>query len=240
MNERVLHPSRIVEMMGQLACFQGVPHESLNRMAWTARQVFFRRNESLFSKDGPVKYLHVVVGGQVRTYMPVCGQPEKPLAVAGPGEVVCLASVYQGQAYASSAMAVVDSYVLEIERAKVIEQLRQDPVLADHMLAAVSGRITAMLREMEFCAPRSGLQRVTCYFLQQQPESGVGAYDILLPSSKRDLAARLNLAPETFSRVLQHISREGAIDVQGRLIQVRDADKLRSLNLTAYDSIRPI
>lgn len=240
MNERVLHPSRIVELMGQLTCFQGVSHESLNRMAWNARQLFLKREEPLFNKDDPVKSLHVVVAGQVRTYLPMCGQPAKPLAVAGPGEAVCLASVYQGLNYGSSATASVDSYVLEVERAKVIEQVRQDPVLADHMLAAVSGRITAMMRDMELCSPRSSLQRVTCYFLQQQPETGIGAYDILLPVSKKHLAARLNLAPETFSRVLQFISKEGAIQVQGRLIQVLDCDKLRALNLAAYDSTRPI
>lgn len=240
MNERVIPRSQLIEMMSRMGCLQGASHESLNRMAWNARQLTLRRNETLFSRDAPVKSLHIVVGGQMRIFLPICGQPEKVLSLAGPGEAVCLASVYQGSNYGVSAAAAADSYVLELERSRVIEQVRQDPVLADNLLAAAAGRISAMVRDLEFCAPRSSVQRVTCFFLQQQPPSAPGAYDILLPASKRDIAARLNLAPETFSRVLQHISKEGAIQVQGRLIQVLDSDKLRTLNVAAYDSTRPI
>jgi CRP-like cAMP-binding protein len=239
MNERVMPRSQLIEVMSRMACLQGASHESLHRMAWNARQLVVRRNESLFTKDSQVKSLHIVVGGQIRIFLPICGQPEKVLGLAGPGEAVCLASVYQGANYVVSAVAATDSYILELERSRVIEQARQDAALADNLLAAAAGRISTMVRDLEFCAPRSSLQRVTCFFLQQQPASAPGAYDILLPASKRDIAARLNLAPETFSRVLQHISKEGAILVQGRLIQVLDSDKLRTLNVAAYDSTRP-
>jgi CRP-like cAMP-binding protein len=58
----------------------------------------------------------------------------------------------------------------------------------------------------------------------------MGCYDILLPTTKRDIAAKLNLTQETLSRMFQLLSKEGAIEVQGRMIRVLDSRKLMHLN----------
>ena len=46
--------------------------------------------------------------------------------------------------------------------------------------------------------------------------------------NKSSIASQLNLAPETFSRVLGRLSRDGLIDMKGRTITLNDLDSLRS------------
>jgi CRP-like cAMP-binding protein len=48
-----------------------------------------------------------------------------------------------------------------------------------------------------------------------------------LPASKQNIASQLNLAPETFSRVLSSLSEKNLIQVKGRTITVLDRQLLR-------------
>jgi CRP-like cAMP-binding protein len=66
-----------------------------------------------------------------------------------------------------------------------------------------------------------------CYLSHQAPEQNPAQYEIALDTSKQTLASQLNLAPETFSRALHHLVNAGLIDVQGRTIRVKDAQRLK-------------
>jgi Mn-dependent DtxR family transcriptional regulator len=49
---------------------------------------------------------------------------------------------------------------------------------------------------------------------------------VVLPATKQVLASRLNLTPETFSRVLRGLSADGLITVDGRRITLHDVPRL--------------
>jgi CRP-like cAMP-binding protein len=53
-----------------------------------------------------------------------------------------------------------------------------------------------------------------------------GARLIVLATSKQVTASRLNLTPETFSRVLRELSQQGLVEVDGRRILVPDLEAL--------------
>jgi CRP-like cAMP-binding protein len=85
-----------------------------------------------------------------------------------------------------------------------------------------------LLDDMETCTLRTSTQRVICFLSNLAPAGQTGTFEIVLPSSKQTIASQLNLAPETFSRVLGHLAGAGLIQVKGRSISVLDADKLRN------------
>jgi CRP-like cAMP-binding protein len=49
-----------------------------------------------------------------------------------------------------------------------------------------------------------------------------------LPIAKRLIAGQLSIQPETFSRIIHHLSHEGIIRVEGRLICILDRDRLEN------------
>jgi CRP-like cAMP-binding protein len=59
-----------------------------------------------------------------------------------------------------------------------------------------------------------------------------GPVDIELPASKHIIASRLNLTPETLSRVLHSLSESGLIRVNGKRITVLDATRLSQFDGT--------
>ncbi len=223
--------NQIAEMMGRLTLFTGLSTECLLRLAGGARHFSVGRDAYLFRKGDPAQTIYVLVSGQVKVHLPLASGAEKVIAMIGPGESFGIASVYLGEPYSASALSRTTSHVLAVDRATLLRQAGQDAGLACRLLGAVSRRVSSLLHDMEACAPRSSLQRVSCYLLRQRPHAQVGCYEVILPSTKREMAAHLNLAQETLSRAFQQLSAENAITVQGRRIHVLDSERLMAINL---------
>jgi CRP-like cAMP-binding protein len=94
----------------------------------------------------------------------------------------------------------------------------------------VSQRFIDTIRDMEICSQRSSLQRVACFLLQHKPTPDSLVFEIQLPARKRDIAAKLGLTQETFSRVLSFLGQQGVIQVHGGQISVEDGHRLSLLN----------
>jgi CRP-like cAMP-binding protein len=98
------------------------------------------------------------------------------------------------------------------------------------MLASLSSRLHELLGDMETCTLRTSMQRVVCFLIQAAPADETAAFDVTLHSSKQNIASQMNLAPETFSRVLGHLSEKGLIKVKGRTITVLDRQLLANFS----------
>jgi len=236
MNNRLMPQSQIAEVMGRMACLNGLAPDTLHRLACGARQFSIARNEILFNKGDAATDLHIVVSGQVKVYMPLGNHTEKVMALVGNGECVSVAAPYLGELHATSAMARLDSYLLAVDRNVLTRQAGMDSGLACRLLGTISRHKLGLMLDMESCTPRSSLQRVCCFLLQHRPQPHTDTYEFLLPTTKREIAAKLNLAQETLSRVFHHLVEERVIEVHGRLIQVRDCEKLIALNLAGCPS----
>ncbi|MDD5388005.1 MAG: Crp/Fnr family transcriptional regulator [Gallionellaceae bacterium] len=232
MNGIVLSLNQVTEMMSRLTYFHGLALGTLSQLAGGAQQVTVARGEAVFRKGEAATALFVVVSGQIKVYLPLPNATEKVVSLTGQGESFGIASLVLGEPYTSSAVAKADSHLLRVDRHTLLSQAQQDGELAGRLLHAVSRRVVDLMKDMESCAHRSSLQRVTCYLLQQRPDPSAEAFEIQLPSTKREVAAKLSLTHETLSRVLQLLGREGAILVRGRLIQVLNSNLLIQINLS--------
>jgi len=97
-------------------------------------------------------------------------------------------------------------------------------------------RLHSLIQDVESYSLRSSTQRVIGYLLQQCPATGgsgetSGQAAFILPASKQVIASRLNLSPETLSRIFAELSRAGLIDVDGRAVKVSAVTQLREYGL---------
>jgi len=97
------------------------------------------------------------------------------------------------------------------------------------MLAGLSARLHSLIGDVESYSLRSSTQRVIGYLLQQESEMPHpnGEIQISLPASKMVIASRLNITPETFSRILHNLTEADLITVDGKSVRIPDIGKLR-------------
>jgi CRP-like cAMP-binding protein len=93
-------------------------------------------------------------------------------------------------------------------------------------MSRMCSRLCDLIDNMETCVQRNSAQRVVHYLTQLAPPE-VDSFELQLDVNKQTIASQLNLAPETFSRVLGRLVKDGYIQVKGRSIKVMNLSDLR-------------
>lgn len=205
--------------------FRGLEQAELKALAAQTREFRVHKHEILFNKGDLPQGIHVVVMGQIKLYLPSTQGWEKVIHMEGPGSTFGEAVAFLDKPYPVTAQATQESIVLLVGKEALIHAVDSSPMLCRKMLASLCVRLHELLNDIEACTSRTSLQRVVCYLSQQAP-AGSRSYQVTLDTSKQTLAAQLNLAPETLSRVLTQLIQAGLIEVHGRNITVLDVERL--------------
>jgi CRP-like cAMP-binding protein len=191
-----------------------------------------RRGEVLFHKGDPVQGFHVVIYGQIKLAIPSAQGHEKVVEIIGQRMSFGEAVMFLDRPYPVTAEALADTLLVQIERRSVLTLLERDPSFAARMLGGLSMRLHSLLADVESYSLRSSTQRVIGYLLLHCPEVDNGeAVSIDLPTSKQVIASRLNLTPETLSRIFHDLAQAGLIEVHGRSITIPETQRLREFDV---------
>ena len=233
--QETMHETKldIPQILSRLPLFQELAPEQIAALESACRERRLSKSEMLFQKGDPAKGFFVVVFGQIKLAFPSSQGNEKVVQILGPRQSFGEAVMFMDRPYPVFAEGLVDSLLLHIGSATVFELLESDPLFARRMLAGLSLRLHSLVHDVETYSLRSSAQRVVGYLLQQCPqnESSEGSFDISLPTSKQVIASRLNLTPETLSRIFHDLSANGLIGVSGKQITINDVNRLREFDL---------
>jgi CRP-like cAMP-binding protein len=223
----------IPQILSRLAMFQELSSEQLLDIAVETRERRLSRGEMLFQKGDPPKGFFVVVMGQLKLAFPSVQGNEKVVEVLGPRQSFGEAVMFMDRPYPLFAEAIADSLVLHIGSGAVFRLLENDASFARRLLAGLSIRLHSLVQDVETYSLRSTAQRVIGYLIQQCPGEDVrgGAVKIHLPTTKQVIASRLNLTPETLSRVFHDLTERSLLKVSGKVITIPDMARLREFDL---------
>jgi CRP-like cAMP-binding protein len=224
----------IPQILSRLPLFQELVPEQIAVLEAACRERRLAKGEMLFQKGDPPKGFFVVVFGQIKLAFPSSQGNEKVVQILGPRQSFGEAVMFMDRPYPLFAEGLVDSLLLHIGSTTVFELLERDPLFARRMLAGLSMRLHSLVHDVETYSLRSSAQRVVGYLLQHCPQQDgpcEGSFNISLPTSKQVIASRLNLTPETLSRIFHDLSTDGLINVSGKQITINDVKRLREFDL---------
>jgi CRP-like cAMP-binding protein len=230
MNRLPAAATRYVDTMCRMAFFQNWPSESMERLSAGTKLASVGKNERLAHKGENLGQLYVLVSGLVRLFIPLPNDMERVVALVGPGESLGEACLVLNEACPYHAVAGRDSHLLAIDAHLFRRELTRNHTIAQQTMEIIARRLMDNLRDTEICAQRSSVQRVACFLVQQQPEKDMSTYKFLLPARKQDIAAKLGLTQETFSRMLGFLQKQGLIHVDGSQILVENGLKLAQIS----------
>jgi CRP-like cAMP-binding protein len=223
-------PAQIRETMGRLDYFREWTEAQLNAVAAAARILSVPKGHRLAQKGRPLPHLYIIISGEFRFFIPLSGGEERVVGVLGNGQSFGEGCLVLATPCPYTALATRPGHVLAIDAPAFLHELQRSNLLLRKCMTLFAQRLMGVMTDLETSAHRSSLQRVACYLSQHGPPAGTEAYTVALAGRKMDVAARLGLTAETFSRVLSQLEQEGIVRIQGRRIQVLDAERLRGLN----------
>lgn len=223
----------IPALLGRLPLFQELSPEQLGHIAAATREKRLAKGEMLFQKGDAPRGFFVVVFGQLKLAFPSSQGNEKVVEILGPKQSFGEAVMFMDRPYPLFAESLADTLLLHITKNAVFELLESDPSFARRLLAGLSMRLHSLVSDVESYSLRSSAQRVIGYLLQHCLQEGGQQenVEISLPTSKQVIASRLNLTPETLSRIFHDLSEAGLINVHGKQITILDLDRLREFDL---------
>ena len=212
----------IVDQIAAIPLFEGLPGEQLKALAGICLLRTYRKGQLIFAEGDEGAGFYIVQSGRVRIFKlsPESGK-EQILHIMGPGESFGEVAVFTGLGFPAFAEAQVSSVLIFFPRVAFVALIRRDPSLALNMLAVLSRRLQKFARLIEDLSLKDTPARLAAHLLYlcgKPPDADV----ISLEIPKGQMAALLGTIPETLSRIMARMGRQGLIRLRGNQISILD------------------
>jgi CRP/FNR family transcriptional regulator, dissimilatory nitrate respiration regulator len=210
--------------------FAGLTDAQVARVKQAARVVRLNEGERLFDHGQHADRFFVVRSGQIKLFRLSVGGVEKVIEIMQPHQSFAEAVMFmEGQIYPVNAEAIEASEVISCDSRCFLQLLRESSDTCFRLMADMSQRLHGRLNEIDNLTLQNATYRLISYLLRQLEEGGAqSGPHVFLATPKSVIASRLSIQPETFSRILHNLSREGLISVEGKTIHVHDLRRLKS------------
>lgn len=202
-----------------LPLLDGLPAATRARLLDAARIERFAPSARIFSERDIPEHLYVVFGGIIDLS---CSykQHESTALLLSRGDVFMPAAALHAEPYLVSARALTAARLLLIDAATVRHEAAASPELALAIARILAGQWRVALKIILDLKCRSPSQRLAAFLVRLHDAQPAGAVPEV-PFSKRQLASRIGMQPETLSRTLQTLAANG-LYLRGREIIVTD------------------
>jgi CRP-like cAMP-binding protein len=181
---------------------------------------------TLFQKGNLADGCYILVYGLIKLAIPSSNGSDKIVELIRPGQSFGEAMMFLDEPYPFYAEALESSLLLRLPKNALLNLLEQSPTIAKQMMTGLSYRLLGFIRNLERHASHNAMQRVVDYLVQVSVSQE--SNDIRLELKKNVVASLLNLTPETFSRMLHHLSELGLIEVSASRIHINCIDALKN------------
>jgi CRP/FNR family transcriptional activator FtrB len=209
--------SRLECVAADLPLLGGLPEPVRERLLDASRIERFGPREELFGVAEIPTHLHIVLSGIIDLSCSHKGNECTALMMAA-GDVFAPAAALYAEEYLVSARALAPSRILIIDAKVVRQEARNCTELALALARVIAGQWRVALKIILDLKCRSPSQRLAAFLLRLHDGAQPGL-PAEIPFSKRQLASRIGMHPETLSRTLQTLAANG-LHLRGRQIIV--------------------
>lgn len=200
------------------------------------------KNELLFECGATANRFFMIRSGQIALFQVSTDGYEKIVDIIETGQIFAEAILFTHERrYPINARAVCGTELFYFDAQSFKGQLLQSSDLCMFMMAEMSSRLTAQTHEIVQLSIYDAQYRLINYLLEKSCKNKTLSCKpvVVLSATKSLLASRLSITPETFSRILARLKKQGLITIEDDTIILNDCQKLRHL-INLSDSELPV
>lgn len=210
--------------------FARLDEAQLQTVFSTMRVFSLEEGQTLFAFGQPANRYFYLRSGQIRLFRNSPDGGEKIIEIIRAGETFAEAVMFmKRRRYPVNAQAITRAQVLAFDSKIMLDLLKGSIDTCFRVMAKMAMRLRQQLDDIDVLTLHNATFRLVSFLLQQVPKSVVESPEIQLDTPKHIIASRLSIQPETFSRTLAKLSRQGLIDVQGQHIVLQNVAGLRHI-----------
>ena len=208
--------------------FSELNSDQWSMLKQSMRRIEMKDTEVLFEMGQPANRFYLVASGIIRLQRVSDSGDQKIINIMRTGQSFAEALMFHKlPTYPVTAVSVGNTVLYSFENEKLLAILRESVETCFQLMGHMSIRLHQFVRELDNLTLQNATYRLVNYLLRQVPPDISKDADVELDMPKHIIASHLSIKPETFSRMLHNMTKNGLISVKGNMIHIHDVNALR-------------
>ncbi|MBI2276690.1 MAG: type IV pili methyl-accepting chemotaxis transducer N-terminal domain-containing protein [Dechloromonas sp.] len=234
MNTRNYDPHRAQrKLLSGSQLFIGLQPGLLDDLIAASRVLELSANQTLYKTGEPIREAHLLFSGSVKRSTIIPGGATKVIELVQNEQLLSVGELFGATHYVSSCCGITQTLLVAIDIRRLREATQNNLEFSCRIISALARR--QVDTEFDVTSHHYGLtgtQRLLDYLLEMAGERAglAGETTVVLKASKKVIAARIGMTPESLSRNLRELSDNGVIVVDGRKVHIQNAALLDTVS----------
>jgi CRP-like cAMP-binding protein len=217
-----------VDNIKSVYLFSGLDDDQFKAITATMQLHRLAERDHIFEYGDKAERFYLVNSGQVKLYRLSGDGHEKVIEIIQPGQTFAEATVFMDKHfYPVSAEALEATELLSFDSATLVHILRNSVDGCFALIRILSQRMHQWINEIDRLTLHNATYRLVAFLIESIPGDVHTSPKIHLTTHKGVIASRLSIQPETLSRILARLEKQGLIHVHGNDILINDLDGLK-------------
>lgn len=203
----------IRKRLADTVLFSGLAPRHLDRLAESVSRRTLPKRGILFHEGEPGRAMYILTAGRIQLHKTDPEGRETVIKILQPGESFAEVVLFEQNRYPVTALALAAAEVLEIDR-EVLRASLNEESFRMAFLGSLMGRLRYLTRRLAGLGSGDVRSRFRAFLREQYGAQNT----IICDLARKDLAAAIGTTPETLSRLLLTLKREGRLTWKGRTI----------------------
>jgi CRP-like cAMP-binding protein len=213
----------------QAPCFQMLIPEEAEIVRASKTQVLFRKDDNLSKQGAFASYVLFIINGYAKQYLEGDGTRNFNLRIIKPGEFVGLSSVFSGNTFTYSSVAITDCQVFLIEKDAIAKVAKENGKFGFQIIKRYCEQNTNLLGTVQSLMHKqmNGRLAETLLYIDGIKQDKPEIFQLL---SRKDLADFAGISTESTVKILKSFEKDGLIELHEKDIKVIKYDTLDEIS----------
>jgi CRP-like cAMP-binding protein len=213
----------------QAPCFQMLSTEEAEIVRASKTQVLFRKDDNLTKQGAFASYVLFIISGFAKQYLEGDGIKSFNLRIIKPGEFIGLSSVFSGNTFTYSSVAITDCQVFLVEKAAISKVAKENGEFGFQIIKRYCEQNTNLLGTVRSLMYKqmNGRLAETLLYIDSVRAVRDEIFQLL---SRKDLADFAGISTESTVKLLKIFEKDGLIELHEKDIKIINYDVLDEIS----------
>lgn len=207
------------KQINDFAFFSFLKEEDLEKLKSITVKKSFQKGEILFYKGDESKYLHLLIKGIAKLYTHDFKDNEIIIHNLLAPSLIAEIVNYEEMNFLANCAFETDAEVLLIDYKKFKEEFLGKPEISIFFIKSLTKKIKALESFINYNISLNSMEKIAKFLYENE--------QLLVNLKQVKIAQILNITPETFSRQLAKLKKEGIINNEKGYIKIADYERLK-------------
>lgn len=220
-----------IDALKKIPIFSQLREKDLEKILSITVYKEYKKGSIIFMEGFKGTAFYFIKSGKIKIYKTSKDGKELILNIYGKNNVFAEVTIFNDVNYPATAEVIENSVVGIVNNSELEKLIKSNSDLALNLIKVLSKRLYNTQLKLKQIALNDTFSRTAETIIRLSEDHGrdlADGLELRLDLSRQELANMIGTARETVSRILSQFKKEGALDISGKKIVIKDIEKLKS------------